>query len=501
MLPAGRPRLRRRITLSTATTSSRPLKQQQQQQQHQQQQQQQQHHQDMVATQSVQADAPAALDMALGDAEQPFTPGPSAIARDNALMPAGQLLNSEPFLWDTFGDQLSPWPPEEHIGAFQNQVDFSNPSGGYLALEEFQARPTSGKSTDYYLDRLASLNAALTKKLTASAGGSAATETQATNTSPAAGQLLRCTQEYVQILRHFMLSVPLTTAPSLATRNVTTDSDTDTDDDEDVKFASCDDTDEAPRTAATSDTSSSTTQDTPTMSSIEYPIMIALITAYSSLVRLHRNWLQTTLSALQVLTLRQQELFSNPSTPCRHMLDGYPGRNGNNDVASGTLPTVLPGLALDGFSLSGHRSLQIHIVSETSLELLWRAERGIASLAASNDGSGSGSILNSVRETSCHQNRAGEPSGQRRSANPCDGVGSYMSLLRTMLSQEAATTYRSPTSKKANTTASRPASRCLVGWKSLSSMAKQIKRETRRNYCLQLDEGSLPSGIVNFEHI
>jgi hypothetical protein len=43
--------------------------------------------------------------------------------------------------------------------------------------------------------------------------------------------------------------------------------------------------------------------------------------------------------------------------------------------------------------------------------------------------------------------------------------------------------------------------KCSIGWKSLKSMAKQIRNETRRNFCLQLDEASFSSGIENFDDL
>ncbi|KAF2274534.1 uncharacterized protein EI97DRAFT_444007 [Westerdykella ornata] len=500
MLPVGRPRLARRIALAK---TSRPLQQQQQ---------------GIAEAQSFQADirpsyptgtqsSPSATtteaaapversDMASGYAEQSFTPGPGVNANKNAFIPSAcqsdlhlpllppsrQLLDSEPFLWSTFNDQLSQWPPTEDLGVFLDQLASNSPS--YLALEGIQACPAPHKSTDYYLDRLARLNAALTRKFTASDSAATAGGNRPT-TCPMAGQLLRFAQEYLQITRHFMLAVPLTLAPSLATGTVTTESETD--DDDDVVFCSLDTDDDAPGSESSDASSSFSAQDRPTMSSIEYPIMIALITAYSSLVRLHRNWLQTTLSALHTLTLRQEELFSN--APCRHMLDGYQGGYVGN-IANAILPSALPGVTLDGFSLSRHRSLQIQIVSEISLELLWRAERSIACLAASTDDA----------NHQQHQSWKENPLGERPRAVKSDEAGSYSSLLRTMLSQEAATTYRSSTSKAKTTTMS-TITKYSIGWKSLKSMAKQIRKETRRNFCLQLDEGSFSSGIGNFDDL
>lgn len=300
------------------------------------------------------------------------------------------------------------------------------------------------------LDRLATLNQTLftyitkSDNMTSYNSGSAG---EGQRGLPSVGQLLRCTQEYAGILKHWMLTIPLISAPRLCTTNEDTDSE------DDVSFgaprsrskSSCRGGNPAPNEESGSYCSSGVNH-----SPIDYPTMMMLSTAYGSLVRLHRIWLEGILVTLENALIRQNTYFKSKALP--YMLDGY----STDFEILPDLPTVLPDLMLDGFKVSGHRTIQIKIVSEISLELLWRAERSLTSLAASHRGS------KSALEGSC--------------------VG----LLRTMLSQEVAESRRLPSAS---------ATTEYCGWRSLQHLAKQIRQKTRRNFCLQLEEAGLDAGV------
>lgn len=316
------------------------------------------------------------------------------------------------------------------------------------ASEDSSQRETEKKQRN--LDRLATLNQTLFTYITKSDNmtcynsGSAG---DGQHRLPSVGQLLRCTQDYAGILKHWMLAIPLISAPRLSTTSEDTDSE------DDISFgarrsrskSSCRGGKLAENEDSRSYCSSGVNQ-----SSIDYPTMMMLSTAYGSLVRLHRIWLEGILATLENALTRQNTYFKSKALP--YMLDGY----STDFEILPDLPTLLPDLMVDGFNVSGHRTIQIKIVSEISLELLWRAERSLASLAASH----------------------------RSSKSAVEG--GYMGLLRTMLSQEATESQRS---------SDEPATAEYCGWKSLQHLAKQIRQKTRRNFCLQLEEAGLDAGV------
>ncbi|RVX71271.1 hypothetical protein B0A52_04845 [Exophiala mesophila] len=301
-----------------------------------------------------------------------------------------------------------------------------------------------------HLDRLASLNKTLFKYITksdniASCNSGFAGEVQ--HLLPSVGQLLSCSQVYSGILKHFMLTIPLISAPRVSTTNEDTDSE------DDISFgtpsrrskSSCKEGERPDNEDRGSQCSLGAKHP-----SIDYPTMMMLITVYGSLVRLHRIWLERILATLEKALTRQNTYLKCEGF--QYMLDGY----STDFELLPDLPTVLPDLTMDGFKVSGHRTIQIQIVSETSLELLWRAERCLASLAASQRGSKSG------RD------------------------GSYMGLLRTMLAQEAAESHHRP---EATATTE------VYGWRSLRYLARQIRQKTRRNFFFQLEEAGLHADV------
>lgn len=118
-----------------------------------------------------------------------------------------------------------------------------------------------------------------------------------------------------------------------------------------------------------------------------------------------------------------------------------------------SLPPILPGLSLDGFSLEHHYSLQINILAQVSMDLLHRIEKAVAALAG------------------------GETFGDAGGA--FGWKGGYSSLLEMVLRQEALKGGRQQQQQG--------------GMESLRVLVKKIKRGLEEDYCMQMKEAEASS--------
>lgn len=160
---------------------------------------------------------------------------------------------------------------------------------------------------------------------------------------------------------------------------------------------------------------------------IDLPTMLAIFTCYVSLVRVYRS----------ILTQIDDSLNSpNP----------YPFLG---------LPPILPGLHLDGFGLEHHHSLQINVLIQVSMEFLDRIERAVAALAGTQPRDPAATTTESLNM----------PSG-------------YASLLEMVVRQEAP---RDLDGEQEG------------GIASLRALVKKINRNLKMNVCMQLNEAEAPS--------
>jgi hypothetical protein len=124
------------------------------------------------------------------------------------------------------------------------------------------------------------------------------------------------------------------------------------------------------------------------------------------------------------------------------------------------LPSLLPALDIDGFSLRQHRSLQFSVFTGITMDLIWKAEKALTGIAAAE-----------------------------RNNAPTSSTG-HMDLLRTMLQQEAANDCAS--NKAGNSHPPMAVGR--IGMASLKPIVKKIRSTSRGHIYLLLEEAGANTG-------
>lgn len=348
-------------------------------------------------------------------------------------------------------------------------------------LSQFMHLPITSPldKSRYYLDKLADLNATLLRYVTDIGESVHSSATAASQSNPpmrtesafqrktnssaqdvphetaSVGRMLEFLREFLSILKYYLTTVPITSAPPLTSSS----NDQDSDDDFEPVW-------EVDTPASTTDTPSSAPYGMHSGKSlipqvpdsnggrtaISYPTVLALSTCFVSLVRLYRNWLQNMLAILETAARRLQRAV------CADQVTDANDDKQNPPVSFidllADIPELLPGLHLDGFQLTNYRSLQISIFLQVSMDLIWRIERGVAALV----------------NTSCD--------GSRNS-------GSNLAVLKAMLQQESRTPNATPSERQQRKLNERED----IGFKSLKALVRKIRRSLRENVCLQLEEG------------
>ena len=309
-----------------------------------------------------------------------------------------------------------------------------------------------------YLERLAKLSSNLFKQLNrtdcdqnADAEGhwyEASTTSTSANVTPhgsryAIGETLQSSQEFLGILKYFLLASAGHQSSPQQVRSEATDSNPHAE-------AQASQTDEPLQgnkphypnshyqsTSARSPflpqslPTSSTFADTLTMPRsphhLELPTILAIFSCYVALIRVYRGVLTQIYDVLQ---------SSNPPPPIG-------------------LPPILPGLSLDGFQLDRHHSLQVNVLTQVSMDLLHRVEKAVAAIAGGHIGKGKGN---------------GNGDG------PLGMSGGYTPLLEMVVQQEAPKGLEDEDG----------------GIASLRTLVKQIRKSLEENLCMQLNEADTP---------
>ncbi|KAL6246502.1 hypothetical protein RBB50_006739 [Rhinocladiella similis] len=309
----------------------------------------------------------------------------------------------------------------------------------------------------HYLGKLTDLNAELLK-YTLNVDNTTTSSTETSRPLASVGQMLSFVQRFLEVLKYYLVTFSIKSAPRFAKDSNTK---TDDDDDSEPEFGSGEEelrirtrsSEAGGNQSSTSEASGSSEE----RSGLDYPTALALGTGYVSLVRLYRVWLQAMMGRLEKSAHRVREyaVARNSAATGEH----DPRHPTTNHLAYSQLfndiPQVLPGVYLDGFDLGDYRSLQISVFMQVSMDLLWRAERGVAALVATD------------------------------SVGPNVSSGT-LPLLQAMLQQEV----RTATSTHAPNQVDKRAGPEEIGLQSLKVLVRTIRKGLRSNVCLQLEEGN-----------
>ncbi|KAJ9613456.1 hypothetical protein H2200_003398 [Cladophialophora chaetospira] len=296
----------------------------------------------------------------------------------------------------------------------------------------------------YYLDKLADLNCTLLKYV-ADTNSSSPAEASITHEEASVGQVLEFLEEFHGILKYYLLTIPIRSAPRLSGSDPE-----DTDYDSEPDFAEN-------GTAAGQPLISLVTESHEARG-MDYPTVLAISTCYVSLVRLCRSWLQNMTAILEESDHRTKH---HTTASQSHHLGNLEGQDCRPSSAfSGhpvsNIPHVLPGVQLGGFQLGNYRSLQISVFMQVSMDLLWRIERAVAALVATDS--------------------IGLPASSKN-----------LSTIKTMLQQEARASHRTTPRQQQR----KPKDQGAIGVQSLMVLVRTVRKSLRGNVCLQLEEGSL----------
>jgi hypothetical protein len=355
-------------------------------------------------------------------------------------------------------DPSNPWNPVATLETGQGyghanaasgavpEVDFIDLPGldnwTNFSLYTHQPFAASGDRKELYLDKLAQLNATLLK-YTANINSPTPSGQRNSHNIASVGEMLGFLEELYGILKHYLLTTPIRSAPRLATSSNFADSDEESEPD----FAE--------EGTALNEPLISLATSSSGRRGMDYPTILALSTCYVSLVRLYRTRLEHMAATLDasMRQIRQATALGKSSLP---------GGGGPQDRSSTSscnthlddIPYLMPGALLDGFRLGNYRSLQISVFVHVSMDLLRRIERAVAALAATDSD--------------------GPPASS-----------SNLSLLKAMLLQEARTSSSASHTRKQRELDDGES----VGLQSLKILVKGIRKNLRGNVCLQLEEG------------